>query len=254
MAPDIKPLISVLCLTKDRPEWLPRSVELFLEQDYSRKEIIILDQSAPAKRTILPADPRIRHFFFDREARVHDRNSRGILEAQGEILCYWDDDDYFHPERLSLQAQPIAEGKASMTGIPLAAGLTVTLPGPRWWQIQRVIRGPQKLSNPVHGPRPDKPRIPFSDATALFRRPRIHGKNDPILGLAKIPFLQEVLVQDNRPLPILIPHLYVYVRHGRNSFKHDESWKYENRPAPEWIPAAQLAFWNTVPWRSECDV
>ncbi|MGH9461075.1 MAG: glycosyltransferase family 2 protein [Candidatus Polarisedimenticolia bacterium] len=251
----IAPLISALCLTYNRPEWLPRAVEIFLQQTWPKKELLIMDASDEDKRVKLPADGRVhRTFFSAQQSGSGNRNKAGILQAKGDLVVYYDDDDWSHKDRLLEQAIPILEGRASMTGIQLGAVVCATLPGPRFWKLGRGPNFSKRLSDNIHGPQPGKPPLRFSDGTTMFKRSLLQGPDDPALGLSKVPFQQEILSRDNRTISLALEHLYVYVRHGGNIYPLDESaWTMTPTPAPAWVPAEQYKFWQFAPWKGAGD-
>jgi hypothetical protein len=102
------PLISCLCVTRARVTLLTRAVECFLAQTYPRRELLILfdaDDAATREYAAALHDDRIRLV----EAPQVPRQSLGSLrnlavaEARGQYVCQWDDDDWYHPDRLTAQ-------------------------------------------------------------------------------------------------------------------------------------------------------
>jgi glycosyltransferase involved in cell wall biosynthesis len=239
------PLITAICCTEDRPEWLPRAVELFLAQDWPRKELLILDRSSTDLRARLPADDRVRVWWFEKQAVAAMRHRTGIQAARGEFVTYWDDDDWHAQTRLSEQIKPLISGAATMTGIPLSVMPTITLPSLDFWKL-RIVPGPPKPADPIHGMQPDKPGLRFADATAMFPKCLVRGDQDPALELAKIPFLQEMAGRGGKQLRMEDERLYCYVRHGGNVWSMGERWAFDPRPRPPWIPEEQFDFWRQL--------
>ena len=54
------PLVSVVCPTYNRPQYLPTAIRCFFQQTYLNKEMIIVDDGDEAYCSI-PVDERIRY-------------------------------------------------------------------------------------------------------------------------------------------------------------------------------------------------
>jgi glycosyltransferase involved in cell wall biosynthesis len=102
------PLISCLCVTRARVTLLSRAVRCFLDQSHPSRELLIVfdaDDTATRQYVDTLADERIRGI----EVPVSPRRSLGSLrnlavaEARGQYICQWDDDDWYHPDRLTAQ-------------------------------------------------------------------------------------------------------------------------------------------------------
>lgn len=127
---DSQPLVSCLCLTRNRREWLPKALECFLRQDYPNRELIIVPDM-PEDLIELPRDERIRVLppIYHHQV-VGTKRNRGCAAGTGDLIALWDDDDYSSPARLTHQVREL-----------LAAGLSVHgfhsmkfTDGRRWWR------------------------------------------------------------------------------------------------------------------------
>jgi len=125
------PLVTCICPTKDRAEFMPDCIKQFLAQDYPNKELVILGDrmtsidfatgsalylDAPGPEYIAP---NVRYFLSPRnQARYSVGQKRNILceLAQGSIICHWDDDDIYLPHRISEQVATLQETGKSVTG------------------------------------------------------------------------------------------------------------------------------------------
>jgi len=94
------PLVSCIMPTYGRPQLVPESVEMFLSQDYPRKELIIINDCPDQ---IYNADlPDVRIFNLPkRMSSLGAKRDWGIKKASGSVLAVWDDDDVYLPWRLS---------------------------------------------------------------------------------------------------------------------------------------------------------
>ncbi len=106
-----QPLISCICVTRNRPRLLARALRCFDRQTYPNKEIIIVSEAGDLPSAAIVAEWNSRE---DKPLQVlavpagsgHKLGSLrniGIGLASGPYFCQWDDDDWYHPERLSRQ-------------------------------------------------------------------------------------------------------------------------------------------------------
>jgi glycosyltransferase involved in cell wall biosynthesis len=114
-----EPLISCLCLTRKRPEHLARAIQCFLAQTYGNKELVVVFPESDAgtaacletfeSAQIRPCPVTIPG------ATLGDLRNFSIERAQGELMCGWDDDDWYSPERLRRQHLALTSSKKSAT-------------------------------------------------------------------------------------------------------------------------------------------
>jgi mannosyltransferase OCH1-like enzyme/GT2 family glycosyltransferase len=120
---DDQPLISCLCVTRDRVEQLKRVIECFKNQTYTNKELLIVcDQDDLATLAFVAQldDVDIRHHVVS----THEKKNLGQLRnlsielSNGDYFCQWDDDDWYHPSRLSLQLEFCQKNQKSASVLP----------------------------------------------------------------------------------------------------------------------------------------
>ncbi len=106
------PLVSCLCVTKNKIEVLQRAIQCFKSQNYQNKELIIVKQNE---------DPIITQYFQDLgdkeitfinvsdapQLSLGELRNLSIEKAKGEYMCIWDDDDWYHEERISVQIEAV---------------------------------------------------------------------------------------------------------------------------------------------------
>jgi glycosyltransferase involved in cell wall biosynthesis len=103
------PLISCICITNNRPALLLRAVACFESQNYPNKELVISypDNDIETKELIqqLLKNDELKIFQIIRPAEESLGNARNnaIAKCHGDFICIWDDDDWYHPSRLSFQ-------------------------------------------------------------------------------------------------------------------------------------------------------
>lgn len=112
------PLVSCITPTYNRREFFPRSIECFLNQDYSNLEWVIVDNGTDSIQDLLSADLRIRYCrHTDRKLNHGELMNLCCEMAYGELLCVWDDDDIYPHNRVTRQIMPMIENPAlELTG------------------------------------------------------------------------------------------------------------------------------------------
>lgn len=104
------PLISAVCpTTASRLEYLPTSVQLFQNQQYPNKELVIISEDDVS--SVIPDDPRIRLVKCQPGLSLGRKRNLVAQAAAGEIISHWDDDDFYHPSRLAEQSQTLTKQK-----------------------------------------------------------------------------------------------------------------------------------------------
>jgi len=116
-------LISCLMVTSakmERFESIKKSIGSFCRQTYPNKELVIILDS-PSKtdyqRLIRYLSPlgkqqQIRIFDPGKKHCLGSLRNISIIQARGEILCQWDDDDLSHPTRVERQLEFLLKKKA----------------------------------------------------------------------------------------------------------------------------------------------
>lgn len=108
------PLVSCLMVTADRRELCRRSIRCYNQQTYSNKELVVVDDGQQDLAPVLadiPAD-EVTYVKLD----PSDDNVLGMLRnvalenADGAFVTQWDDDDWYHEERVERQAATLMDG------------------------------------------------------------------------------------------------------------------------------------------------
>src|SRR4051794_21540808 len=96
-------LVSCIMPTVDRRRFVPQAIRCFLAQDYSHKELVILDDGTDSVADLVPQHPEIRYLRKTIRQRIGPKRNQACDAARGEIIVHWDDDDWSAPWRLSYQ-------------------------------------------------------------------------------------------------------------------------------------------------------
>lgn len=107
------PLVSCLCVTRFKPEKLQRAVDCFLAQRYPNKELVLVYEDDDLATQALADSLAREHGDLILVVRVSanpklklgDLRNISIDQARGEYFCQWDDDDWYHNERIGRQLE-----------------------------------------------------------------------------------------------------------------------------------------------------
>lgn len=103
------PLISCICVTSNRPEQLKKAISCFATQNYPNKELMISypKNDLPSKEVIenIRQNDSLKIMQIERPIDESLGNARNnlIAKCSGDYVCIWDDDDWYHPSRLTYQ-------------------------------------------------------------------------------------------------------------------------------------------------------
>ena len=104
--------VMVTMATPERFHLFKRSVDCYLNQTYINKELVVVldprhsDGFKPLKdyvASLRRADIRVIVPKSNTRVSLGRLRNFSMSEARGEVLCQWDDDDVYHPERLKKQ-------------------------------------------------------------------------------------------------------------------------------------------------------
>ncbi|HFD79972.1 MAG TPA: glycosyltransferase, partial [Gammaproteobacteria bacterium] len=110
---DAPTLVSIIMPTKDRPELLPRAVDSVLSQSYTSWELIVVNDGGVGIEGSLGErlrDSRIRCVSLQRSVGQAAARNIALQEANGEIICYLDDDDAYLEDHLRTVVGVLANG------------------------------------------------------------------------------------------------------------------------------------------------
>lgn len=195
-------LVSCVCVTRNKPVLLERAIECFLAQTYENKELIVLyeDDDAATEAFLgkgFAPGSGIRVFRVPAYPKMTlgELRNAAIKIARGEFVCQWDDDDWYHMNRIELQYRSLFnEGRH---------GSILTQ-----WLVYDCLTATAYLSN-----------IRLWEGSILCRNRVLQEKayEDKPLGedTATIEYLA---ARNSLWLLNEMPNLYIYVYHGSNSW------------------------------------
>lgn len=104
------PLVSCLCVTEDRPAFLPWVLWNYDKQDHQSRELVVVDSSRePAN---IPERADVRVLRLPPGTSVAAKRNAAVEAARGSVLTWFDDDDWQHPGKLSILAGGLTSGAA----------------------------------------------------------------------------------------------------------------------------------------------
>ena len=99
-----QPLVSVIIPTYNRAWALKKAVDSVLVQEYSNFELIVVDDgSTDATQSLLSASKDRLICIRQANQGVSVARNRGVAEAAGGLIAFLDSDDYWQPQKLSVQ-------------------------------------------------------------------------------------------------------------------------------------------------------
>jgi len=104
-----KPAISLVIVSRDRPDGLARLLMALRFQTYYRFEVVVVSNIKK------PASDRARYIFFDQKNISAARNL-GIQASCGDLIAFCDDDAVPEPTWLENLATPFTNAKVGMAG------------------------------------------------------------------------------------------------------------------------------------------
>lgn len=132
------PLVSCLCVTENRHEFIPWLLWCYDRQDFPHRELVIVDSSDPPLS--LPERPDIRVLRAESGAALGYKRNLALQAARGDLLAWFDDDDWQHPARLSALIEKL--------GLPTTPPETTHVGPARGWFVDLFGEG----ATEYHGP------------------------------------------------------------------------------------------------------
>lgn len=109
-----QPKVSCLTVTANRKHLMKRAVRCFQNQTYSNKELVIVDDGDQDLGEILATLPSHQVNYVKLEKKPENTlgklRNRSLDEATGDFFVQWDDDDWYHPKRIAVQARTLMDG------------------------------------------------------------------------------------------------------------------------------------------------
>ena len=114
----MNPFISICTPTFNRRPFIPFIIECFNQQTYPRHlmEWIIIDDGTDKIEDLILNIPEIKYFKYDIKMTLGKKRNIMHEKCKGDIIVYMDDDDYYHPERVSHAVEMLQNSDALCAG------------------------------------------------------------------------------------------------------------------------------------------
>ena len=113
---DATPLVSCIMPTRDRPAFVRAALELFRRQDWTRRELVLVDDGVTSVEALVRDEPLARYVRVEGRRTVGAKRNLACEHARGEVIAHWDDDDWYAPRRLSVQVGALCGARALVCG------------------------------------------------------------------------------------------------------------------------------------------
>ncbi len=188
-------------VTANRAALCQRSVRCFLRQTWPNLELVVVDDGREDLTPVLQDVPTEKLKYIrlppDEQNVLGALRNRTLDEATGDFMAQWDDDDWYHAERIEMQMQPLLSGTDSCT---LSASLM-------------HLNTPQFLHRPYVGSL--KGGVPGSIVHRrddAIRYPALRRAEDTV-------YLDEWKARATATLPPSDAHLFIRAFHGSNTWE-----------------------------------
>ncbi len=114
---DDRPLVSCIMPTCNRRRFVAKAIEYFLRQDYPNRELVVVDDGSDRIEDLVPSSGMIRYVRLDSKKSVGAKRNIACEHSRGEIICHWDDDDWYASHRISYQLESMRQQHADVCGI-----------------------------------------------------------------------------------------------------------------------------------------
>lgn len=204
------PVISCICVTRGKAAMLKRAVDCFRGQTYPQKELVIVYEDDDTETLGLVRSPdvtcdsniRLVQIKAVPKTALGELRNIGIRTARGEFICQWDDDDWYHMNRLMNQYAGLA--KYGREGAIMTQ-----------WLVFDSHAGRAYISN-----------TRTWEGSILCRKPLLLAKSYENKGIGEDTATIDYLVSiDCLHYMYDVPGLYIYVYHGSNTWNR-EHWNY----------------------------
>ena len=112
------PMVSVCTPTFNRRPFIPTMFEMFRNQTYPKNKIewIIVDDGTDKIRDLVEKSgiSQIQYVEVTKKMSLGEKRNYMHTFCKGSIIVYWDDDDYYPPERISHAVDRLTEHKDAM--------------------------------------------------------------------------------------------------------------------------------------------
>ena len=107
-----KAKVSALCVTRHRVPWLRRSIECFMLQTYTNKELVVVyDSDDISTKTFIKQLQNVPLVCVEnsKHQKLGALRNMSVQAATGDFVMQWDDDDYYQNNRIECMLSHLSE-------------------------------------------------------------------------------------------------------------------------------------------------
>jgi glycosyltransferase involved in cell wall biosynthesis len=104
-------------LTHDRRRFVSQAIWYFLRQDYSPRELIIIDSDADPVADLVPSDVRIRYVRPTQPLSTGAKRNLACQLSTGELIAHWNDDAWYSSHRLTAQVAQLERAGSEVAAL-----------------------------------------------------------------------------------------------------------------------------------------
>lgn len=224
------PLVSCIMPTHNRRAFVELTLQCFQAQTWPSKELVVVDDGTDPVGDLLEGRPGVRYARVPCRMTIGAKRNLACEMAQGEFIAHWDDDDWYSPRRLAEQMAPLMTQQCDATG--LVTTHVLEMPSARFWTLSGNLHQRMFMGDVVGGTL----LFPKSLLRQGFRYPEMNLAEDAAL-------IRQFSQRRKRIQRVADPGLFIYVRHGHNTWLFDpgrfvdpQGWR-PTAPPAEFSPA-----------------
>lgn len=194
------PLVSCLCVTREKPVFLKRAIQCFLSQSYPNKELLIVyEDDDPATRraakSISHDSIRTLEVPSFPKMTLGELRNLSIKACTGDYFCQWDDDDWYHNMRIEAQMDALLRSHKRASVLA-------------YWLIYDTINNDAFLSIPN----------PWPGTVLCHKQFFLEGLQYESRSKSEDTAYLIELMRLKCIVPVVMPSLYIYSYHARNTW------------------------------------
>ena len=200
---DKSPLVSCVCVTRARPDKLKNAILMFLSQDYPNKELIVVCDEDDMSSISTAREMNFEPLIYKGQGRsLGETRNFAVNNSSGYFICQWDDDDWYHPKRLSTQIESMifsGQRASALTNWIIFEGASSTC----YLSLHRIWEG-----------------------SLIYEKSILTSIKYPREKLGEDTIFANKIMQLFGILPVVAPYLYIYRVHKSNSWsKHTKHFE-----------------------------
>lgn len=102
--------------TRGRPILARRALQMFLDQTWPNKEIIIVDDLDDRSFSATPSFGGVQYHLLDQRLTIGAKRNIAVKNSAGSIIVHWDSDDSYREDRIEHQVDLLTSRNVDLVG------------------------------------------------------------------------------------------------------------------------------------------